>query len=170
MIVRVQKDDKEYQVEIIDLNARPVVAVIDGEKFEVWPERANTRQSSKSLDVKIEKPKINNGYANNLTLPNPSQSSLPTTAFTKPADPLPASGSRARPADGAVRSPLPGIIISVAVKPGDRVHSGQQLCVLEAMKMNNSILASREGTITIVNIHPGQPVRARDILIEVTDL
>lgn len=168
MIVRVQVDHREYVVEIIDLKARPVVAVIEDERFEIWPEEVVIRQPVNAVDFKMAIDHNGNGYAQNLAPQNPAKISSNTQA-TKSAEHQPANGRQVSPADGAVRSPLPGIIISVVVKPGDQVHTGQQLCVLEAMKMNNSILASHSGTITKVNIHPGQPVRARDVLLEITN-
>ena len=69
----------------------------------------------------------------------------------------------------AVRAPIPGVIISVAVKPGDVVKHGQELCVLEAMKMKNVIRASRAGTISVVHTTAQQHVKHHDVLMEYTD-
>ena len=59
---------------------------------------------------------------------------------------VPAVTRRSAPAAGGndVRAPMPGVILDVAVKPGDRVTSGQQLCALEAMKMKNAIRTSKD--------------------------
>ncbi|MBP1780143.1 MAG: carboxylase, partial [candidate division NC10 bacterium] len=57
-----------------------------------------------------------------------------------------------------VTAPLPGKVLSVAVKPGDGVHKGDELCVIEAMKMGNSIRAQRDGTVRQVLVAPGQTV------------
>jgi biotin carboxyl carrier protein len=57
-----------------------------------------------------------------------------------------------------VVSPLPGIIISVRVKTGDKVRAGQELVVLEAMKMENSIEATHEGTVTAIHVKEGDSV------------
>jgi biotin carboxyl carrier protein len=57
-----------------------------------------------------------------------------------------------------VTAPLPGKVLSVAVKAGDRVQKGDELCVIEAMKMGNSVKAQREGTIREVLVAPGQTV------------
>jgi biotin carboxyl carrier protein len=48
--------------------------------------------------------------------------------------------------------------LSVAVKAGDRVQKGDELCVIEAMKMGNSVKAQREGTVREVLVAPGQAV------------
>ena len=71
-------------------------------------------------------------------------------AATKPAA---ASGS-----GKAVTSPLPGVIIAVKVNVGDVVKAGQEVAVLEAMKMENSIEATQDGTVTAVHAAKGDSV------------
>jgi biotin carboxyl carrier protein len=61
-------------------------------------------------------------------------------------------------APGALRSPLPGIILEVNCKAGDTVKKGQKLIVLEAMKMENSINSDRDGVIREVKINKGDSV------------
>ena len=74
------------------------------------------------------------------------------TAATAPASPSrPGAGER-------VTAPLPGKILSVAVKTGDRVRKGDELCVIEAMKMGNSIRAQRDGIVAEVLVAPSQSV------------
>ncbi len=60
---------------------------------------------------------------------------------------------------GAVTSPLPGVILSIAVKEGDKVSRGQKLAVLEAMKMENDILAPQEATVKQILVHSGDSVK-----------
>lgn len=66
----------------------------------------------------------------------------------------------------SVKSPLPGIIIEVAVKPGDFVKKGQKLIVMEAMKMENAIKAEADGEIVSVKVSAGQAVLQDELLIE----
>ena len=88
----------------------------------------------------------------------------PVPAQTAPAHPpasAEASGSAApaaAQATEAVTAPLPGKILSVAVKAGDRVRKGDELCVIEAMKMGNSIRAQRDGIVAEVLVAPSQSV------------
>lgn len=63
-----------------------------------------------------------------------------------------------------VTAPMPGNILDIAVKPGDRVSHRQLLCNLEAMKMKNALRSPREGTIAAVLIHEGQTVAYGDLL------
>jgi len=104
---------------------------------------------------------------------------LPDAApATAPAPPVPAAkreaGPRAtpkpapRPAGGgagALVAPMPGVILDVSVKPGDTVTRGQEVAVLEAMKMQNSVKSPRDGTIAEVCVVPGQAVGHGDAIV-----
>ncbi len=57
-----------------------------------------------------------------------------------------------------VKSPLPGIIISIDVKEGQAVKRGQKVAVIEAMKMENDILAEADGTVTAIHAAKGDSV------------
>jgi glutaconyl-CoA decarboxylase len=72
--------------------------------------------------------------------------------------PTPAPIAPAARAGQSITAPLPGKVLSVAVKAGDRVQKGDELCVIEAMKMGNSVKAQREGTVREVLVASGQAV------------
>jgi biotin carboxyl carrier protein len=63
-----------------------------------------------------------------------------------------------------VTAPMPGNILDIAVKPGDRVTYKQRLCNLEAMKMKNALRSAREGVIAAVHVREGQAVAYGDLL------
>lgn len=67
----------------------------------------------------------------------------------------------------AVKSPLPGTIIQVLVKAGDKVAMGQKLLTMEAMKMENNVLAEKAGTIRSVLVKAGDTVLQNDVLVEI---
>jgi len=67
--------------------------------------------------------------------------------------------------EGVITAPMAGKIISVKVKKGDTVKSGDVLCTLEAMKMENEVTAPKNGIILEVTIQEGKTVNADDILI-----
>ena len=104
----VKIDDQVYTVEIQDLRARPIVALVDGEPFEVFPEEAGTPA-----------PEVAPGAASANALPVPISNGTPLSSSVNIK---------------VVRAPIPGVLISLAVKPGEEVSYGQELCVLEAMK------------------------------------
>lgn len=64
-------------------------------------------------------------------------------------------------------SPMPGTILKVLVKEGDEVKANQPLMVLEAMKMENEIVATQDGTIAGIHVILGQVVNAGDALITI---
>jgi len=68
-----------------------------------------------------------------------------------------------------VRAPIPGMISDIRVQAGQPVSVGQPLCVLDAMKMNNTIHAPRTGVITTVFVSIGQHVKHNDLLVEFAD-
>ena len=96
---------------------------------------------------------------------------IPTIATPKPAAaaaPVAAAPAAPKAVAGAnsVVAPLPGSVVSISVKAGDAVKAGQQLAVIEAMKMENEILAPADGTVKAVHCSAGQAVQQGDALIE----
>ena len=65
-----------------------------------------------------------------------------------------------------ILAPMPGLIIEVNVKKGQEVKQGDFICVLEAMKMENTIVSPRDGIIKFIAISNGQTVDKLDLLIE----
>ena len=81
-----------------------------------------------------------------------------------PAAPAPAA---APVADGTkVTAPMPGTILDIKVAVGDTVKSGQAICVLEAMKMENNIVATSDGQVKTIHVTVGQSVSQEDPLVE----
>ena len=90
--------------------------------------------------------------------------SAPAAAPAVTAAPAPAAAPASTGKGKAVKAPLPGVIISVDVQVGQQVKRGQQVAVLEAMKMENGINAECDGTITEIK------VKAGDSILEGTDI
>ena len=81
-----------------------------------------------------------------------------------PAAAAPVAKPAAGGAKSGVKSPLPGVILDIKVNVGDEVKKGQTLIILEAMKMENSINADKDGKVTAINVSKGESV------LEGTDL
>jgi biotin carboxyl carrier protein len=141
MKITVKIQDKTYTVQVGDLRTRPVAVEVDGEPFEVWPEE-NTAAP----------------------VPQVQTSAAPSPAVIKSAYPQSAAVSAGN--TGAVSAPIPGVIVEIKVKAGDAVEFGQELCVLEAMKMKNSIRASHAGRIEKIHISVGEQVQQGKLLME----
>jgi propionyl-CoA carboxylase alpha chain len=73
-----------------------------------------------------------------------------------------------QPADTSrlILSPMPGLVVSIAVEPGQSIKSGQTVAVVEAMKMQNIIRAERDGVVKAVGPGPGDSVAADEVLVE----
>ena len=76
----------------------------------------------------------------------------------------PVAKPAAASAKSGVKSPLPGVILDIKVNVGDEVKKGQTIIILEAMKMENSINADKDGKVTAINVSKGESV------LEGTDL
>lgn len=66
-----------------------------------------------------------------------------------------------------IKAPLPGVILDMHVREGDAVKAGQVLLVMEAMKMENNIVAPNDGTVTALRISKGDNVLEGDVLVEI---
>ena len=142
MKINVKIDDQSYQVEIVDIHARPVVAHVDGETFEVWPDADASLAAGSKL---TEKPQI---------------------SVREPAAVISTPGLAVQGGSGKnITAPLPGVIVAVLVKTGDKVSRGQELCTLEAMKMKNAIRANRDTVIESIEINVGDQVSHGQVLM-----
>jgi biotin carboxyl carrier protein len=142
MKIHVKIQDKTFEVRIGDTLARPIQAIVDGEVFEVWPEE--------------------------MMVPSGDQKPAPAPQAAHPVKPADIGEVKDNPTvEGkSVKAPIPGVIIDVKVSVGDTVVYGQELCVLEAMKMKNSIRSGKAGIISKVMISIGEQVSQNQTLME----
>ncbi|MCC8089664.1 MAG: biotin/lipoyl-binding protein [Rikenellaceae bacterium] len=127
----------EYNVSVNDVDNGIAKVVVNGAEYEV--EVAGLKSTPKT-------PKI---------------SQKPAVAPDLREKPKPISSHAA----GAVKSPLPGVILEILVKEGDAIKAGQKICVLEAMKMENNIDSDRDGIVKSVKANKGDSVLEGDVLI-----
>jgi len=142
MKYKITVNDQIYEVEIENINARPVIAVVDGERFEVTPEGGAAKQ---------EKPKVEK------------------RSFSANQPSAAASSPNAAAGGNVLTSPLPGTVVNLFVKAGDKVEAGQVALVIEAMKMKNSIRTTIGGTVSEVLVATGQSVAHKQALIKFAD-
>jgi glutaconyl-CoA/methylmalonyl-CoA decarboxylase subunit gamma len=170
MRYKVRIEGRTFEAEVGNVDARPIVVVVEGERYEVWPEL---------LAVDECPPGDESAPGAGAPPTGPRPPSAPAAAPAAALSPEQAAatsrptrrttGPDAAPAARAgkiVYAPLPGVVDSVAVRPGDQVAAGDPLCVVEAMKMKNVIRATRAGTVADVYVAPGQHVRHNDPLVE----
>jgi biotin carboxyl carrier protein len=139
---KVQVGQERFEVQVEDVTAHPVIVTIDDQRFEVWiQEQEAPEQGQNQL----------------LRTPPPHQVPDPLAIAAQP---------RRQPMGGkTLRAPMPGQILEIRVAAGDQVERGEILCVLEAMKMNNQIRATRIGVVAEVLTSAGSQVNYGDPLI-----
>ena len=93
----------------------------------------------------------------------PARSAAPSAVPTSPIQPAAPTDVVAE-GETAVRSPMPGILLSLAVEEGQRIEAGEPLLVLEAMKMQNTIPSPVSGTVKSLPVAPGTQVLRDQVL------
>ena len=78
-------------------------------------------------------------------------------------------GSSSSADEGSLKAPMPGTVLQVLAKVGQRVREGQHLMTLEAMKMEHKVVAPKAGEITKVNYSEGERVEMGSPLVEISD-
>jgi len=174
-------DGKPRRIEITKTGENVFTAKIDDKSVEIElpnPKPDLDRPFSVRIGEKtysVELPKVEQGKTVQIKIEEatfkaevraPARKQM-LTAFepTAPATPTRrASSSRQTVAEGAVTAPMTGKIVSVKVKKDDQVKADQVLCIIEAMKMENEITASKAGTVQEVNVSEGSPVSEGDVL------
>ena len=135
---------KEYKLKINGNDYAVIVNEVDSSVAEVevngTPFKVEFEKPIKKAAAPVSKPMA----------PKATPAGAPEVKVTKPA----AAGG----AGQAVTSPLPGVILEVSVKVGDAVKRGQKVMVLEAMKMENVIEATADGTVTAIKVDKGDSV------------
>ncbi len=100
------------------------------------------------------------------TITNVTAAPQPTAAPAAATTPKPSAPAASSSTGGAkVTSPLPGVILDVAVKEGDAVKKGDKVIVLEAMKMENVIEATADGVIKEIKVKKSDSVLEGDVLV-----
>ncbi|MCL2702274.1 MAG: biotin/lipoyl-binding protein [Defluviitaleaceae bacterium] len=125
----------------------------------------NVTVNGKSYEVEVEEIKQAGAYTP--PVPVPRAAPAVQAAPAKPAAPIAPPPAAVPEGASAVKAPMPGTIMSVKVNAGDTVKRGDDLLILEAMKMENEIKADRDGTVAAVHVTQGASVNTGDTLISI---
>ena len=133
----------EYNVDINSVEGNIADVTVNGASYQVEMENA---------PAPVQKP---------AQAPATATTAPASSATTTPAPKAAAPAGAGKP----VTSPLPGVIIEVSVKEGQAVKAGQKVAVLEAMKMENEISATKSGTVAQINVTKGAVVETGTPLV-----
>jgi biotin carboxyl carrier protein len=131
----------------------------DARTFRSYEVSFNTRGGESLVQV--------NGQSIPLSVVDPRAASRRRVRGTGGASASPAGGTAAADGPRSVVAPMPGRIVKVLVKAGDRVAARQGVVVVEAMKMENELRAPRAGTVGEVRVVEGMSVEANAVLVVV---
>ena len=135
--IKIKIDGKSYLVEVKDINANPIEMTVDGEDISVDLGNGDTAVPTKPDEAREEDAKVSD-------IPKAISKPSPIKDFT---------------------APMPGTIISVAVKVGDQVVPGDEVCVLEAMKMQQALRAEWTGIVNEIHVETGQQIQGGDKIL-----
>lgn len=135
-------NDKPFLIHILELSAEEAELEVNGKNYRVSIDNIGETFAAKSEARPLRS----------------VSSSMPVSA--------PAQG--APTAVGSVRAPIPGSIMAIFVKVGDKVQAGQPLYKMEAMKMENEINAHLDGTVSGINVSVGDNVNQGQELMSIT--
>ena len=139
---------------------------LDGQVFEV---RLLSDPRQEQVQVEVDGITFTAEVKDLSAQPEPdTETAVPTTpSSTETPATTPEPGARAAPSAGnSITAPLPGVVKSVSVRPGQQVSVGDELLVIEAMKMDNIIRASWEGTVETIYASEGHQVAYGEPLLE----
>lgn len=156
-------DDKSYDLSLTALTQNDYKIVIESENYRVRCTKINSFQAH----IYIDQERLKTGYyiesvatlhlslkGRNYVLTNENEQLMP------PDEPR---------GEGKISAPIHGTLQEVFVRPGDKVHKGQRLAILEAMKMQHEITADITGSVLAVHVQPGAHIAAKTLMIEITD-
>lgn len=127
----------DYDVEVLSLEGRVARVEVNGTKYKVEIQSEAKASKTPTL-VRKEVPKPKDAH-------------------------LIKKGSSVQ----TIKAPLPGIIMQVNVKEGDEISRGMTLLVYEAMKMENKLVAEKDGVVRSVKVIAGQNILQGDVLLEI---
>ena len=127
---------------------------VNNKNYDVEVEEISTQEAT--VGTAVQQPKIQPKTEEKIVAPTPKM----TTKKAAPAQQVSVAEG-----ETVVESPMAGLIVDVLVSVGTQVKRGDTLLILEAMKMENNILATKDGIIKSINVSKGQEVEVGAPLI-----
>ena len=136
-----------FDVSVNEQDKNVAEVIVNGQPYTVEFERENV----------VAKPFTQPKGEKHNTDPTPKKAATPVAATPV---------ARKAGSEKSVKSPLPGNIFKIPVSVGQEVKRGEQLVIIESMKMENNILADRDGIVKAIHVQIGQSVLQGDALVD----
>jgi len=133
-----------YDVHVSELSEQHAKVEVNGELFDV---RIDTCSDTNTQKLMPKRDCFQTGVA------------APTAPSPSPRSAEPSAGA------SAVTAPIPGQVIDIQVKVGDPVGAGQTVAILEAMKMENTVVSNSAGTVKSIRVDRGADVATGDVIM-----
>lgn len=174
MKYKIAINNKKFEVEVGEVRDGLAHVFVNGESYEVVVENYAELISGTVVPQSRPAPAPSPTPAAPkpaVAKPAPAAPVAPEPTAPKPTPVAPAASPPAAPAAeapagaGTVTAPIPGLILDVKVKVGDKVLAGETVAIMEAMKMENNVVSDVSGTVTEVLVQKGAEVSTGDVLM-----
>lgn len=129
---------EKYEAKIVEYKGTEVIVEVNGIEY--------------GVELEFDKPE-------KVQLIRSQKQSSPTPAVSSPRKTVVSAG--------AVVAPIPGLVLKILVKEGDTVNAGDNIIILEAMKMESEIGSTASGTVNKILVKEGQSIQEGEAIIEV---
>jgi biotin carboxyl carrier protein len=170
---RIRIGDKERLVTVIGASPEGIDLEIEGSRYCVQIEPV--RAISQRLEVGSEqddgaRARLSNGSSGSRSSAEGSSSAAHSTTLSNGSTGPQASQPPSGIAGSGVIAPMPGVVVSLPVQVGTRVEGGTIVAVIEAMKMENSIISARAGVVREIHVSIGKEVERGQTLVSLDSI
>lgn len=138
---------------------------VGGKKFNVEIDHLDGGHARVSVNGRFYEVTVDNSEEVAAGIPPEAMAREPYKPTRSPASLLNPAQAAFAAGEDALSAPLPGLILEVRVKVGDRVAAGQVVAVMEAMKMENNLIALKEGVVREIRVQKGTEVSTGDVIM-----
>ncbi|MFO7665579.1 MAG: biotin/lipoyl-containing protein [Desulfobacterales bacterium] len=151
MIYKINVDSMNFEVEVGEITGGTAQVTVNGKPYKIIIEGYdNSNGGVAAAPVQTSPAPV-----------NPPSLSKPDI----PAIPAPALKKTSPAGAGSIVAPIPGLILDIMVKVGDRVEAGDPVVIIEAMKMENNLVADTTGTVKEIIVQKGAQVSTGDLIM-----
>jgi biotin carboxyl carrier protein len=149
MIYKINVDNMNFEVEVGEITGGTAQVTVNGKPYKII----------------IENRDNSNGGIVTAPIQTSAHEPVSPSVSHKPDVPAPAARTTAPAGAGSIMAPIPGLILDIMVKVGDRVEAGDTVVIMEAMKMENNLVTNATGTVREISVQKGAQVNTGDLIM-----